>query len=144
MAHIVHNPIEIPAPAGGYVHALEVFPNARYLFVSGQIPTAEGSSAPSTFEAQALAVWQHIIHILRSGGMSLTDIVKVTTFLTHRDQADANGRIRREVLGTHTPALTVVVVELLDTQWMLEIEVIAAKAVVGQGRPTGRPGGARG
>lgn len=113
---------------GNYAHGIEVQPNARYLFISGQIPTGKGDSVPSTFMEQANAVWANIQQILESAGMVITDIVKVTTFLTSRDQATLNGEIRRRVLGSHAPALTVVVVELLDSAWMLEIEVIAAKA----------------
>jgi enamine deaminase RidA (YjgF/YER057c/UK114 family) len=59
--------------------------------------------------------------------MTVADLVKVTTFLTRQDQADTNGRIRREFLGGHRPALTVVVVETLESQWLLEIEAVAAK-----------------
>jgi enamine deaminase RidA (YjgF/YER057c/UK114 family) len=58
--------------------------------------------------------------------MGPEDLVKVTTYLTHREQADANGRIRRERLGGVRPAITVVVVQTLAAEWLLEIEAIAA------------------
>ncbi|MDZ4764444.1 MAG: hypothetical protein SGI73_07810 [Chloroflexota bacterium] len=45
MTHIVRNPAALPAPVGQYAHAIEVRPNARYLFVSGQIPGAEHTDA---------------------------------------------------------------------------------------------------
>ena len=49
-------------------------------------------------------------------------------YLTDRDQADANGRIRREVLPAGTrPALTVLVAQTLESPWLLEIEAIAAR-----------------
>jgi 2-iminobutanoate/2-iminopropanoate deaminase len=54
--------------------------------------------------------------------------VKVTTDLPDRAQADANSRIRREMLPPDArPALTVVVAHTLESQWLLEIEAIAAR-----------------
>ena len=67
-----------------------------------------------------------VVAVLADAGMQPAHLVKVTTFLTGRDQADANSRIRRERLGPVRPALTVVVVETLESEWLLEIEAIAA------------------
>ena len=60
--------------------------------------------------------------------MGVENLVKVTTYLTRQDQAESNGRIRREVLGSHRPALTVVVLQTLESQWLVEIEAIAARS----------------
>lgn len=60
--------------------------------------------------------------------MNLTDLVKVTTFLSSRDLASVNTAVRHEVLGTHTPALTVIVTEIFSPEWKIEIEAIAASA----------------
>jgi 2-iminobutanoate/2-iminopropanoate deaminase len=131
MSHTPHNPKSLPRPIGNYTHAMEVQPNARYLFVSGQIPGAEDNGdVPATFEAQCEAVWHNILLILASANMSVRDIVKVTTYLTHPDQADANGEIRRRHLGAHAPAVTVIIAQLLQSKWMLEIELIAAKSEI--------------
>lgn len=127
MPHILHNPDRVPAPMGNYAHGLEVKPNARYLFISGQIPGAEDGEVPATFEAQCHVVWNNILRILESAGMGVHDLVKVTTFLTHPDQATANGLIRQQYLGAHRPALTVMVAQTLQSQWLLEIEAVAAK-----------------
>ncbi len=126
MTLIFHNPPTVPDPHGGYAHAVEVQSGARLLFISGQIPGAENGAAPPTFEYQCRAVWEHIIALLESAGMTTHDLVKVTTFLTHADQVEINGQIRREILGDHTPALTVIIAATLQSNWMLEIEAIAA------------------
>ena len=126
MAFIFHNPAEMPAPQGGYTHALEVPNGTRLLFISGQIPGAENGAVPPTFEYQCRAVWEHILTLLDSAGMTVRNLVKVTTFLTHADQVEMNGAIRREILGDHTPALTVIIAQTLQSNWMLEIEAIAA------------------
>jgi enamine deaminase RidA (YjgF/YER057c/UK114 family) len=54
------------------------------------------------------------------------DLVKVTTYLTNGEQVEANSRIRQQQLGTAKPALTVLIVQTLDSQWLLEVEAIAA------------------
>lgn len=122
-----HNPAQIAAPVGGYSHGLEVTPGQRIVFVSGQIPERPNGNVPDDFEEQCHVVWDNVAAVLASAEMGLTDIVKVSTFLTDPRQADANGRIRRERLGSLQPALTVVVVRTLDPRWLLEIEVTAAK-----------------
>ena len=128
-----HLPPSVPAPVGNYAHGLEVPPGARLLFISGQIPEDLAGDVPSDFAAQCRLVWAHVGAVLASAGLGYGHLVKVTTFLADRAYADENGRIRREVLGAHRPALTVVVAGTLDPRWRLEIEAIAA------GAPVARP-----
>ena len=65
--------------------------------------------------------------MLAAAGLGVAHLVKVNTFLTDRNQLVTNRAIRRAVLGEHQPALTVVIVETVDSQWLLEIEAIAAE-----------------
>ena len=58
--------------------------------------------------------------------MGYEHLVKVTTFLSDRKYADQNAAIRREKLGGHAPALTVIIAGIYDKGWLLEIEGIAA------------------
>ena len=58
--------------------------------------------------------------------MGLDDLVKVTTFLADRRDAAENRRVRQEVLGGRSPALTVVVAGIFDERWLVEIEAMAA------------------
>ena len=122
---IRHNPDSVPAPVGGYSQGVETR-GARHLFVSGQIPQRADGGVPDGFEEQCELVWANLLEVLRSAGMAAGDLVKVTTFLTHPDQAEANARVRERALGDARPALTVVVVRTLDPRWLLEIEAIAA------------------
>jgi len=69
---------------------------------------------PEGFEAQCRQAWRNVFAVLGSAGMDAGDLVKVTTYLTDRAQADAKGRIRREMLPPATrPALTVIVAQTL-------------------------------
>jgi enamine deaminase RidA (YjgF/YER057c/UK114 family) len=67
------------------------------------------------------------VEVLAAAGLGVEHLVKVNTFLTDRKQLVTNRTIRRAMLGDHQPALTVVVVETVDSKWMLEIEAIAAE-----------------
>jgi 2-iminobutanoate/2-iminopropanoate deaminase len=122
------NPGSVPAPVGKYVHAVEVEGPGSLLFISGQIPETLAGSVPESFEDQCRLTWSHIGNILAAAGLGFGDLIKVTTFLSDRGFADANGRIRREVLGSHEPSLTVVCASMLDARWLLEIEAIAGKS----------------
>lgn len=56
----------------------------------------------------------------------MANLVKVTTYLGDRSYSATNSGVRREVLGEHRPALTVIVAAIFDPEWMIEIEAIAA------------------
>ena len=120
------NPEAVTLAAGGYSQAVEVRSPSRLLFISGQIPEAPDGSTPSGFAEQCELVWRNLGAVLAATGMSYQNLVKVTTFLTHADQVEQNSEIRRKHLGTLHPALTVVVVETLQSKWLLEIEAVAA------------------
>lgn len=46
--------------------------------------------------------------------------------LSDRQYRAANAAVRKEVLGAHTPALTIIITGIYDEEWLLEIEAIAA------------------
>lgn len=121
-----HAPVSM-AEGGGYALAYEVASPARTVYLSGQIPTRLDGSVPVDFDAQCRQVWANIDAQLARAGMTRNDLVKVTTFLSDRRYRDASSRIRRELLGNHYPALTVVIAGIYDEAWLLEIEAIASR-----------------
>lgn len=121
-----HDPSDVPAQQGGYTQGLEVSHPSRWLLVSGQTPEPFDGQVPETAEEQCRVIWAHIQAVLESAAMSAGDIVKVTTYLSSRSVAAANSKVRSEILGDHRPALTVVVAEIFDPAWLLEVEVLAA------------------
>ncbi len=123
---ITVNATSAPQSSGGYSQALDVQEARRILFISGQIPETSDGQVPTDFRSQAKVVWSNIIAQLEAAGMSVSNLVKVTTFLSSREYASLNSEIRREILGTHSPALTVIITGIYDEQWLLEIEAIAA------------------
>jgi 2-iminobutanoate/2-iminopropanoate deaminase len=115
-----------PQAAGGYSQAVSVSGAERLLFISGQIPETTAGEVPDTFPAQARLVWHNLFAQLGAAGMTVTNLVKVTIFLSSREFATLNREIRREVLGAHNPALSVIITGIFDEKWLLEIEAVAA------------------
>ena len=123
-----HNPPTVAAPAALYVHGFEVPPNARWLFVSGQIGVHPDGRPGADAHEQADLVWKNIEAVLESAGMALSDIVKVTTYSISTDHLPALKEIRDRVLKGHLPASTLLVVHALaKPELLLEVEVYAAK-----------------
>lgn len=121
------NAPDAPQPGGGYAQAMQVDPGKSLLFVSGQIPVDTHGEVPADFAAQCRLVWRNVEAQLAAAGMDLSNLVKVTTFLGDRLYREENSAIRQEVLAGHTPALTVIICDIYDERWLLEIEVVAAK-----------------
>lgn len=113
-------------PTGNsYSQAYEITGPARLLFISGQVPE-RGGRIPDGFRNQCLLAWKNVERQLMQAGMLLENLVKVTVFLSDRKYREENASIRAEVLGMHTPALTIIVCDIYDENWLLEIEAIAA------------------
>ncbi|MCG2672318.1 RidA family protein [Bradyrhizobium sp. GCM10023182] len=124
---VSHNPRAVHPPAGGYSLGLEVTQHRRLLFISGQVPEKSDGSVPEGFEAQCEQAWRNVMEVLTAAGLGVEHLVKVTTFLTDRNQVVTNRTVRRRMLGEHQPALTVMIAETVDSKWLLEIEAIAAE-----------------
>lgn len=115
-----------PGAVGGYSQAVLIEGAQRLLFISGQIPETRDERVPADFESQCRLTWTNVLSQLNAAGMSVADLIKVTVFLSSREYAEPNSRIRREFLGDHNPALTIIVAGIFDEKWLLEIEAIAA------------------
>jgi 2-iminobutanoate/2-iminopropanoate deaminase len=116
----------VPA-GGGYRHSVEVTAPARTVYISGQIPVSPTGDLAPDFATQCRQVWTNITTALSHHDLTLADLVKVTTYLSDRAYRAENSTIRQEVLGDHSPALTVIITGIYDEPWLLEIEAIAAK-----------------
>lgn len=116
----------INAMPNSYAQAMEVEGASRLLFISGQVPADAEDHVPATFEEQARLAWRNVEAQLAAVGMTFDNLVKVTIYLSDRAHRQANYEVRHEVLGGRTPALTVIIADIYDEAWLLEIEAIAA------------------
>jgi 2-iminobutanoate/2-iminopropanoate deaminase len=117
----------IDSSGNSYSQALEVRDFKKLVFVSGQIPSDENGNVPADFGSQCQLVWKNIENQLKKANLSLSNIIKVNTYLSDIKYREENFKIRHQVLGNHQPALTVIIADIYDHDWLLEIEVIAAE-----------------
>ena len=115
-----------PPTEGAYPQAVEVRDVSRWPFLSGQIPVGSDGRLPDDFVGQCRQAWANVEAQLSAGGMSLDNLVRVTTYLADRQYALENRQVRLEVLDGRQPALTVIVTGLFETDWLVEIEAVAA------------------
>ena len=114
-----------PEAVGGYSQALETVGVVRRLYISGQIPVTRSGNLPKEFKPQAQLVWENVVAQLHAANMKIKNLVKVTIFLSDRKFAVENREARQAALGSHAPALTVIITGIFDDAWLLEIEAIA-------------------
>ena len=124
----VHNPSTV-APGTGYSHGIELPPNTRILYCAGQLGLkADGSFASNEIRGQAEQAWRNIGAVLRDAGMGYEDIVKLTHYLTRREDLAAYREVRAQFLGKLAPASTLLVISALARpEALVEVEVVAAK-----------------
>ena len=124
-----YNPETMPPPAALYSQAVEIPPNARWLYLAGQVGMTVDGEVPEGFEAQMRQIWKNSIEGLKAAGMGVEDIVRINVYATEPSDIQHLTPIRREFLGEHVPASTWVVVRsLAQPGWVVEQETIAAKA----------------
>jgi enamine deaminase RidA (YjgF/YER057c/UK114 family) len=98
------------------------------LYLSGQIALDEHGRVASAghVEAQAHFVWRQIGRILEAAGAGYANIAKVTTFLVNMADRETSMRVRKEYLGEHVAASTLVgISSLAQPELLIEVEVVA-------------------
>lgn len=119
------NAPDAPPPVSAYTHAVEVSGAARTLYISGQIGQRMDGTIPADFVEQSRLAWHNLEAQLKAAGMTLDNLVKVTTILPNLGDLAAAREGRGEVLGDRKPASTLIVGGLANPAWKIEIEAIA-------------------
>ncbi len=128
MAIKFHNPKSVSL-AGKYSLGAEVPQGARLFYVSGQVGVDSKGKLQVGIEKQVEQVWKNIREVLKSGGMTFADVVKVTVFLTDSRFIAPYREVRdRFFPSAPFPASTLLIVAgLADPGMLVEVEVVAAK-----------------
>src|SRR3990170_8300320 len=79
MANKFHNPPNV-ALAGKYSLGGEVPAGSRVLYVSGQVGLDSKGKLGATVEKQCELAWKNIGQVLKAGGMTYRDIVKINAY----------------------------------------------------------------
>ena len=119
-----------------YAPAIRVTGLGDLLFISGATPSPlyhrhphdlSEHNHPVGIEAQTRLAMENVKGILAHEGLSWTDVVKVTKYLTDMRDMDGMVAVLAEYFGTWTPASTTVCVNQLSTPGArVELDMIAA------------------
>jgi 2-iminobutanoate/2-iminopropanoate deaminase len=128
MSHTIHD-IGVASQIAAYSDAIEVTPGLRWLLTSGTPGLSADGNLPKDISGQAELAWEHVVRILSEADMTLADIVKVTQYLTRAEDIPAYGKVRTRFLGALRPAsMLLVISQLVRPEFLVEVEVVAAKA----------------
>ena len=97
--------------AGGFVH------------VAGTV--AAGPDVPDDVVEQCKSALTTISAALTEAGASMADAVRVTYMLPNADEFEACWPILAETFGENPPAATMIVCDLIDPKFKIEIELTA-------------------
>ena len=118
------------APPRGYADGMVA--SGRYVTLAGQIGWNPERAEIETddFALQTRQALRNIVTLLREAGAEPSHLVRLTWFVTSRDEyivaRKEIGGAYREVIGAHFPPMSVVVVAgLLDPRAKVEIEATA-------------------
>lgn len=120
-------PENMHPPLGMYAHGVEVPEDAKLTFVAGQTGIDYEGNIPEDFESQARLAWRNCLAVLEHNRLRVSDVVKITHFITDPANLPAYNEVRKEFLGEIRPTSTLLIVAgLADPRFLVEVEMIAA------------------
>ena len=127
------NPSTLAQPIG-FTHGISIS-GGKLLFLAGQTDMdASGQIvSPGDIVKQCEQVYSNLKTVIESAGGKVTDVVKLTIYVTDKAAYKANlkpiGAAYRNVFGKHYPAMTLVEVKsLFDDEALIEIDGFAVIA----------------
>jgi 2-iminobutanoate/2-iminopropanoate deaminase len=98
-----------------------------FLFASGQIPLdpKTGDLVGGGIEASAARVFDNLEAVLKAAGLTFSDVVKVTVYMTKAEDFGGMNGVYGKRMGENKPARATVFVASLPKGAPLEIELVA-------------------
>jgi 2-iminobutanoate/2-iminopropanoate deaminase len=98
----------------------------RWVHVSGQVALDENNQlVEGDLAAQTELTLDHVERVLRRAGAELSDVIKITVYLTSLDDYSAFSEVRAKRFGDTPPASAAVKVDGLMLDAAIEIEAVA-------------------
>ena len=98
------------------------------VLMSGQVAwNSEGEVVgEGDIETQTRVAFDNVRKVLELAGAKLEDVAKFNFYLTSLDQRSTVLKVRDEVMGSHRPpSTTIVVASLVDSKLLIEIDCVA-------------------
>ena len=115
--------------AAGRGYSQVVTGRGQLVVISGQVAQNERGElvGPGDPAAQARQVFENLRGVLRAAGGDVSNLMKITTYITKIEDFPAVAQARSEVFQGEMPASTLIVVKgLFHPDFLLEIEGMAA------------------
>lgn len=115
-----------PAAIGPYSQAVVA---GNLIFASGQLglDPATGAFAGDTIEEQAAQALKNVAALLESVGLGLDNVVKTTCYLNDMGSFVRFNQVYAEYFTANLPARSVVGVQALPKDALIEVEVVALR-----------------
>lgn len=124
----IFNPPSVRRPFGNYNHGLLVPPGASLLVTSGQLGIGLDEKVPEDVTAQAELCFEAIKAILAEAEMSFADVIRISGFVTKREDFPAYMAVRDRFTLDPKPVSTLIIVSgFTRPEFLVEVEVTAAK-----------------
>ena len=122
-----HDPFPVADPYHGiYSHGVETRAGARILHISGQIGVSPEGHLAADFHGQCRQALSNVQAVLNDASMEFSDIVKMSFYLTRREDMSSLVEVRKEMLDGVRPAITTLFVAgLVSPEWLVEVEAVA-------------------
>jgi enamine deaminase RidA (YjgF/YER057c/UK114 family) len=106
-----------------YSHGFRV---GNTVYLAGALGTEADGSIAADIRTQTRRAFEKLDTVMREAGGTLSDIVKLTVFITDMRWREGYGEVRAQFLPTNPPASTLVqIVALADPNALIEIEGVA-------------------
>ncbi len=125
MSKTMINPPAVHPPVMAYSHAVRA---NKTIYVSAQLPLDKDGKlvGPGDAQQQSEQVFANLKAVLAAAGADLTDVVKLTTFLTDLAHRPAAMQVRKRFFGPHhAPSLLAIVGDLPVQGALVQVEAIA-------------------
>jgi 2-iminobutanoate/2-iminopropanoate deaminase len=118
--------VRYPASFANYSEGLSVEGPGRWIFVAGQVALGpDNKLVPGTLAEQTDLTFDHVERVLKRAGAELTDVVRITVFLTSLDDYADFSEVRSKRFGDVPPTSAVMQVAGLMLDAAIEIEAVA-------------------
>ncbi|HET9099664.1 MAG TPA: RidA family protein [Acidobacteriaceae bacterium] len=148
---------QLLAQAGGTIKVIKVDGNHigtassagilvnRTLYVAGQNGRNSNGEVPKDFQKEVRQSLDHVRGVLRAAGMDFGNVVWMNIYLTHSSDMSGMNQVYWKMMGTETPARTVLGVANLPHGENIEINCIAVSSAAHRRviHPPGWPQGPR-
>lgn len=124
----VFNPPSVRRPFGHYNHGMLVPAGASLLVTSGQLGIRPDDTVPDDVTSQAELCFEAIKAILEEAEMTFADVIRISGFVTKREDFSPYMAVRDRYTLDPKPVSTLIIVSgFTRAEFLVEVEVTAAR-----------------